>query len=190
MANPERPTVAALLPVVAPGQVLLVQRRGLISRLIRWVTSSPWSHVAMIAESAGAVILLESTAKRGAAGVRIETTLEDKTVTGLLIRDRLDLATPDRDAIVQSAWLETGQDYDQGVNVDILWRRLTSLRGWLRRSRAVNCAEMVANAWGRAWGPLLGPKEDPTPDAIASSAMLYDRWRWPAPRSPGRRWRH
>lgn len=181
MERAKPPTVAGLLPVLAAGQVLLVQRRGLVSRLIRWVTSSAWSHVALIGESAGAVIVLESTVKRGAAGVKIETILEDESVTALLIRDRLDLATPDREAIVRSAWLETGQVYDQGVNVDILWRRLTTMRGWLRRSRAVNCAEMVSKAWAHAWGPLLEADTDPTPEALAATAVLYDRWRWPAP---------
>ncbi len=173
-----RPTVRELLPVLAPAQVLLVQRRGLVSRAIRWVTDSPWSHVALIAESHEAVIVLEATAARGAAAVRIETIFDDPTVSGLLIRDRSDLAPVDRTAICRAAWLLTGRDYDHGVNTDILWRRLTSLRGWLDRSQALNCAEMVAMSYREAWGWLLPRGADPTPGALALTPRLVSRWSW------------
>ena len=171
-----RPSVAQLEGHLRPGQVLLVQRHGVVSRAIRKVTKSEWSHVALLAESMDVWILIESTTRWNAvAAVKLETTLYDPSVTALLFRDRSDLLEGERRRIVQAAWLQTGDAYDQGINADILWQRITGWQGILNRTRAKNCAEMVARAYLLGWGgSIINRQAPPTPESFAQTTKLTD----------------
>lgn len=175
-----RQTVAGLLPVLRPAQVLLVRRTGWISTMIAKVTASEWSHVALVAFSGEVVILIESTTRwKGVAAVKIETTIHDPTVSAWLLRDRTDLTEDDRRRIVNGAWLQSGDPYDHWVNLDVLWKKVTGLPGVLDRRHAKNCAELVRRSFKLGWGLVLDPDEEATPEALARTVKLVDCARWP-----------
>lgn len=176
------PPIHSILALLRPAQVLLVSRRGFVSDAIRSVTASAWSHVALLGFSGPIIILLESTTRwRGVAAVKAETTFQDPTVQGLLIRDAPGFSEELRHRVIAAAWLQTGDQYDQGVNVDILWKKATGWSGVLQKQHAKNCAEMVTRAFFLAGVPLLPRLADPTPQAFAETAALKDVWRWDAP---------
>ena len=136
----------------------------------------------MVGESSGVWVQIEATMTwRHVAAVKLERTLDDPSVAALLLRDRSDLTSEARRQVIQAAWLQTGDPYDVGSAVDILWRRLTGLRGMLNRRQAKNCVEMIVRAYLLGWGGwLLSPTQDPTPEALASTTKLADVWRWEA----------
>jgi hypothetical protein len=192
----DRPSVAELLPKIRPAQVLLVRREGLAGWLIRRVTRSEYSHVALLDRTAsGIVVTVEAADFDGVKALRLESYLEDERVTGLQIRDRATLTDDERSAIMRAAWLQVGSRYDalQLVGIYARWR-LPWLFGGRRRALSQNrldardrkiCSELVTIAYHAGAGVCLAPDGvalgHVVPGHLADSPELTDQvWAWPA----------
>ncbi len=162
------PDLAALL---MPAQILLVGRRGGISDVIRVVTNSRFSHVALIASSSGAWIVVEATTDvKGVAARQLEVITDDPTVEHLaLLEPRMSLAGYQRELIVKAAWLQTNEAYSQRVNLDILLHVPADAR------HGVNCALMAWRAYN-AIGLDLIDAQRPTPQAWIDSPDVRVVW--------------
>ncbi len=168
-----------LRSMLQPARILLVGRTGGISDIIRRVTKSNFSHVALIAESAGVWVVIEATTDvKGVAARKFEVITDDPSVEHLAL---LDLNTEDglaqyqRHLIVQAAWLQTGDAYSNLVNLDI-FNHVPVDDAMPRQS--VNCALMVARAWA-AIGLSTIDVTRPTPQAFAESPLLREVWKRP-----------
>lgn len=151
-------------------------RRGGISDIIRSVTHSRYSHVALVAESAGIWVIIEATMDvKGVAARKIEIVSDDPTVEHLAVLDLNSdegLEEYQRRLIVQAAWLQTGQAYSNVVNLDI-FNHVPVDDAMTRQS--VNCALMVARAW-KAIGLTTIDVTRPTPQAFAETPLLRTVW--------------
>ena len=163
-------------PHLVPARILLVRRTGGISSLIREVTTSKYSHVALVADSMDVAIVIEATMDvLGVAARRIQVITEDPAVEHLAL---LDLASEDgledyqRRLICQAAWLQTGEAYSNLVNLDI-FNHIPVDHPFTRQS--VNCALMVARAW-KAIGLTTIDVSRPTPQAFAETPLLKTVW--------------
>jgi hypothetical protein len=194
-----RPSVAELLPLLQPGQVLLVRRRGPIGALIRRVTGGDYNHVALVDVTAqGILITVEASDLDGVQAKRFEAYLEDESVEGLLLRDRPALTPLERAAIMRTAWLRVGARYDTLQLVGIYTRhRLPWMFGGpvhaLDQNRLDDrdrliCSELVSLAYFHGAGMFLAPPSVSMgmvdPAHIQRSGALTDVWSWRAPEAP------
>lgn len=188
-----RPSIAELLPIAQPGQVLLVRRRGFLGWLIRRVTRSEYSHSALIDRTeSGVVVTVEAADLAGVKALRLNAHLEDPGVTGLLLRDAA-LTPSERAAVMKAAWLRVGRGYDTLQLLSIYVRhRLPWLFGGRRALEAnrldqadrLICSELVTIAYQEGAGLSLAPEGVVTgnvdPGMLAVAPTLVDVWRWPA----------
>ena len=190
-----RPTVAELLPRLAPAQVLCIGRRGLFNWLVQRVTKSPFSHVVLVDQTAsGIAITMEASNLDGVRALRLERHLEDPRVSVLRLRDSSLLTLALRRQIMTVAWLKEGAAYDVGQLVSLyLRRRLPWLFGGrqraLRRNRLdqkgrLICSELVSLAYQDGAGIRLTPAGvalgNVTPGDLAESLKLLTIWEWRA----------
>jgi len=172
---------ADLAALLRPGDVLLVGRSGAVSDAIREVTTSLWSHVAMVDQSvSGAWVVLEATHDGivdGVAARKLETITDDPTVEHLSVRRLVDVpglkarAVPAHLSAVQAMWFETGEPYSNRVNVDIL------LHIPVTAADGVNCDAAVNDAYTAGAGVQLHDPRVPTPEAMSQSTLLQEIWR-------------
>jgi hypothetical protein len=171
---------ADLAKILRPADVLLVGRRGGVSDLIRLVTASRFSHVALVTQSMGAWIVLEATTDvKGVAGRQLEVITDDPTVEHLSLR-RLSAGFDYKwDAlgqdITQAFWLQTGEPYSNRVNFKLLLQRL----GWVDPvlpTDGVNCAAATNEAYWKGMQLLLVDPAAPTPQAFAETGLLREIW--------------
>jgi hypothetical protein len=168
----------ALAHILRPADILLVGRVGGVSDVIRAVTHSQYSHVAMVAQSSEAWIVLEATTDvRGVAARKLEVITDDPTVEHLSLRRLMagfdyKWAELGRD-IVKAFWLETGEPYSQKVNLEIL------LGIPVNAADGVNCAAAVNLAYMRGLKVALIDSAKPTPQAFAESRLLREIWTRP-----------
>ena len=168
-----KPTIADLVTAgVQPGDILLVQHTSAISRLIRDVTHSLWSHATLIGQGYPDVwILLECVLDRGTSAVKIEEVLSDDSYTGLLILRGPTLGVADRETILRRAWLETAKRYDNAINLAILLGVPAEVG-----DRHFNCCSYVNDAYAVV-GDVIDPTK-PTPQAFAESPSLVPVLQW------------
>jgi hypothetical protein len=184
--------VADVATKLAPAQLLFVRRRGALGWLIRRVTASTFNHVALIGQDASGVwITVEAADLCGVQARRLESTLEDPSVTGLLIRDG-ELTLEERMRIMQAAWLHVGEKYDVAQLVGIYARRrLPWLFGGRRRALGENrfdhrdrliCSELVTLAWYAGARRCLAPPGvalgNVDPGTIAIAPGLHKVFAW------------
>ena len=190
----ERPIVADLLPVLEPAQVLLIERRGWLSWLIRRTTHSRYSHATLIDRTeSGILVTVEAADLRGVQALRMERFLEDPGVTGLLLRDSTALTPWERQAVMRAAWLRVGRRYDGWQLVSIwLRRRLPWLFGGRKKALAANrfdskdrliCSELVVVSFLEGAKLNLAPPHvaagNVDPGHLAATPKLATLWRWP-----------
>jgi hypothetical protein len=168
-----------LREVLRPADVLLVGRRGGISDVIRAVTHSQYSHVAMIDQTAGGIwIVLEATTDvRGVAGRRLEVITDDPTVEHLAL---LELNSEDgltdhqRMLITDAAWLHTGEKYSNLVNLEILNHIAVDAHEGYKSGE--NCALMVAVSYLDTIALTPIDVARPTPEAWHLSPLMREKW--------------
>jgi hypothetical protein len=187
----DRPRIAEVQSLLRPAQILLVRRKGLLGWAIRRVTNSDYSHAALIdCTESGVWITVEAADLSGVKAVRLVHYFYDPDVTGLLIRDRADLAIEERQAIMETAWLRVGQKYDTAQLLGIYARRRLP---WLfgpcpmeanrldSRNRAI-CSELVTVATMEGIGEDLRPPGmaigNVDPGSLAVTPKRQDVWKW------------
>ena len=173
--------------------MLLIARRGWLGWLIRRVTRSPYSHVALVDRTAAGIWLtVEAADLDGVGAKRLESYLEDASVTGLLLRDSSILSDQDRAEVMRAAWLRVGAGYDTLQLVGMYARRrMPWMFGGRARALAGNrldsarrliCSELVTVAYQQGAGFALAPPGVGAgmvdPGHLARTARLVDLWRW------------
>ena len=182
MNRPVHPTTyAAIREMVGTGDLVFFAGDGFISRLIRFCTLSPYSHVAVVLRTEGdRVVLMESTSLGdGFRGVQ-RTYLSDR------LRDyngRADIATLSMDArhmlnsrlAAQFLMKCEGKPYDaRGA----FWAGVGQLLRIPGKERldSLFCSEL-ADAAHRAGGLCVGDDHTPTPEEMAERPIIDSFWR-------------
>lgn len=180
-----RPSIGDCAEWLRPGMVLLVSKRGLFRRVVRWVTRSPWTHAAVIDETAAGVWLVVEAVAIGVVGQRLDHYLDDARYDALLVRDAPGLGLPDREEILRAAWLDVGRGYDAVGLLGVLARRglgLPVVSAFDDEDRYF-CSELVSAAFLDGAGIALAtgqPAGLVAPGDIAASPALRDVWSWEA----------
>ncbi len=153
------------------GDVVLFRGSGLVSRAIRWLTKSPYSHAALVFLFEGRVYCLEAVG----SGVRLAL------ISEVLARyhggiDHFDVpaATDEqRRGALGFAFQQLGKLYDKTGIWRFLLSSLTGRRRRVREDLAWYCSELVAAAYRRQ-GLALVPDSSAytSPAALALSREL------------------
>ncbi|MCC8937522.1 lipo-like protein [Bradyrhizobium sp. Arg68] len=181
-ANPCEPLtpnyLSALREALQPGDVLLVEGKGRISGIIKYLTQSTWSHAALyVGPIAGAAtdgephVLIEANIDEGVVSAPLSKYLHCQT----RICRPVDLSKADCRKVCRYASERVGLDYDFKNVIDLIryllpWpvtprgHRRTIALGCGDASRII-CSSLIAQAFGAVRYPIL-PKitrvESPT----------------------------
>lgn len=170
-ATPPHPReVHRLAQALRPGDVLLVEGKGRISTVIRYLTQSTWSHAALYVGEAAAptdahghrMVLVEADLNEGVRAVSLQT------YAGLHTRICRPSGLSDAEIalVVQHAASRVGQRYDLRNIFDLLryllpalpvplrWRRQMLRLGSGDPTRAI-CSTLIAEAFQSVRYPIL-----------------------------------
>ncbi len=136
------------------GDVLLFRGRGVSSRLIRFLTRSPYSHVGLAFPYRGRVYCIEAVG----AGVRLILMSEvmHRYHGGIDYYEVHRAAPEQRDGAVGVCFQQLGKLYDRPGIVRFLLAIVFDWKPSAREDQAWFCSELVAAAY-RAQGLVLAP---------------------------------
>jgi uncharacterized protein YycO len=160
-----KPELEALL---APGDIVLVHGRHLLSRVIRVITQSHWNHAVLYL---GEGNFIES--RKG--GVQI-TTIDSFVGQDIAVYRHKTATDKQLDQVCVNALSKQGSGYDVKGLFGIAWLFLTLQRGSVRDLDSKNkylCSELVASAYLSAGLPLSRyPPSQTCPADIDLSPVL------------------
>ena len=189
-APPVTYSALQLAAVLQPGDVLLVEGNQRISSLIKYITQSAWSHVALyVGPQPGSAsddppVLVEAELGEGV----ILSPLSKYASSHTRICRAIALRSPDRDRIVAHALGCIGQDYDFQTVLDLarerladpsvaatFQRKLVALRSG-EKARAV-CSTLIAQAFQCVRYPILAlRRKGPCRHASAPEGCTEETW--------------
>lgn len=160
---------------IKDGDIVLFRGRSAVSRMIRWLTRSPYSHAGVVGWWNGRLMVLEAVGK-GVSTSRLSFVVAAYSGHCELwtsVDDRLD-----RPRVVEEAQLVLGHHYSKKKIVANLLRMIFG-----RRSKEVDgdgppdgfvCSELVSRVWRRAGIDLIPgvPDRFTKPGDIARSAHV------------------
>jgi hypothetical protein len=189
-APPVAYSAAQLGSVLQPGDVLLVEGNLRISSLIKYITQSTWSHVALyVGPQAGAraddpPVLVEAELGEGV----ILSPLSKYVSFHTRICRAIGLKPDDRDRIVSHALGRIGHGYDFKNVIDLARDRLSgsSVAATLKRgllalgsgesTRAI-CSTLIAQAFQSVRYPILPTRlASPCREASSSGDCVEETW--------------
>lgn len=142
---------------IKDGDIVLFRGRSAVSRMIRWLTRSPYSHAGVVGWWNGRLMVLE------AVGKGVSTSRLSFVVAAYSGHCELWTASEqglDRARVVEEAQLVLGHHYSKGKILSNLWRMIVG-----RRAREADpdgtpdgfvCSELVSRVW-RKGGVDLKP---------------------------------
>lgn len=157
-----------------PGDIILVYRgNGLFDKLIRWATTSPFFHVAMVVDG-------ERLIEAAFGGVRYQPV--DKYDGKSVVLSPQGATDAQRSAAVADAQLYWRQAYGwRAIVVDALRLGLHVPIGYRWRTwHHYDCSCLVANAWATAGLPLTFAPA-PSPADLGWSPVLIGPRPWAEP---------
>lgn len=155
--------LAAVIALVRPGDILLVEGKSRVSAAIKYLTQSPWSHAALcVAVENGAPRFIEADM---VDGVRI-VPLDHYAGHALRIARPVGLTPEDCAALVAHACARLGHHYDLRNIIDLarwLWPTPPVPLPWRRRMIALGsgdptraiCSTLIAGAFQSIRYPIL-----------------------------------
>jgi hypothetical protein len=174
--------LTALRDTLRPGDVLLVEGKGHISGIIKYVTQSTWSHSALyVGPMAGAAtdgephVLIEANIDEGVVSVPLSKYLHCQT----RICRPVGLSEADCETVCRYASERIGLGYDFKNVIDLMrylfpwpvtqrWRRRTIALGSGDASRII-CSSLIAQAFDAVRYPIL-----PKITRVESRTALYE----------------
>ena len=164
-------------PEIMDGDVLLYRGRTLASRIIQWVTGSPYSHAGLAAWWNDRLMVMEAVGK----GV-VVTTLSANVLSYHGDVEWFtcveEISQTDRHRMIEFAQLELGKEYARwkavAFGLRILFQKNRIQRDRLRREQSLFCSHYVAEVYNAVGRDLKKGVSDRfmSPADVASSPLL------------------
>lgn len=167
------------LDYVLPGDIILFHGTSIGSRLIQWGTSSFWNHAALVDYAVDEDIRLIESSGHGVHSSFLKQHGNEEIVVL-----RVKRATPElAEKVIRKAITLSVDAYDWELIKKLTYWQLVAKIGLLfgrkiqipyKENDALQCAELVQEAWEAAGIWLLPEQVVPTPAALAASTAVHD----------------
>jgi hypothetical protein len=154
------------------GDLIAFGGQGLISRIIKWRTRSPVSHVGVVMEidDHGRVMVMESTSLGGQCGVQVNRLSKrvreyDGNVWWFPLRKQLD----EEDRFWEFLWAQDGKKYDRRQVAKAAFNLPTH-----ENYKRLFCSELVAGAYKAGGLQFVGNPSRMTPVEVCNLPIFAD----------------